>query len=114
MNDSTSLTERSPIAPTTALAGAMVVGGAALLGASLLKRSSTGAAAMAALGAVLLYGGSYVLPRRCDGGPCDDAERTLNEDGTIDTVHEASEDSFPASDPPGWVMRNETHPASET
>jgi len=40
---------------------------------------------------------------------CPDPNRTYCQDGCIDVVQEASEDSFPASDPPGWVQRNETH-----
>src|SRR6476646_272371 len=56
------------------------------------------------LGAGLMY-----LRARAGRPPAArDPDRAYCKDGRIDVVQEASEDSFPCSDPPAWTARNET------
>jgi hypothetical protein len=67
------------------------------------------------LGVVGLLGAGLVYLRARAGhapletGPAArDPDRVYCRDGQIDLVQEASEQSFPCSDPPAWTPRNET------
>lgn len=49
-----------------------------------------------------------LLPLKDQEDPAETEDRPRCADGSIDVVTEASEESFPASDPPGWIGRSET------
>jgi hypothetical protein len=111
----------------------LLAAGGGLLAAVGLQRRSVGGAVLAAVGGALLYAGlrrggtcppgfdcAEHLARYGAGvtaGIYDDVAQAAKEErhptGTFieDVVEEASDDSFPCSDPPAWTARSEIRAA---
>jgi len=80
--------------------------GAGLIGLN-YRKSSLGALLLSVLGGALLYRGVTGYCPVYQSMRAQNAAGETSECGTleIDIVQEASEESFPASDPPGWTAR---------
>jgi len=88
---------------------ASLLGGAALLFYGLARRPSLASALIAAAGGLLLQrgaSGSCLIYRALGLGERHD------DHSMVDEVHQALEDSFPASDPPAWSPHIAGSPAA--
>jgi len=90
------------------------VGGAMLLAYGLARRPSVASIFMAVGGAMLLERGATghcSLYHALGLNSREAVAREHGDDASRDEIERASEDSFPASDPPSWTPHTTGHPA---